>query len=206
FLTATNGDTTGQGPECTWNVNYSPVLMCNFDPTGHGAFPVNGVDWCDATAFCKWAGKRLCGGPTGGLIEASSASDLAMSEISEWTAVCSHGGQRGYPYGTALQGETCNGGEHSGSPRAIVAVGTTSGCEGGYPGIFDMVGNVHEWENACEPLGGGTPGRTDKCWFRGGSYHDPDNSCSSPLREPRPYLAYLRDLAFRSCRDAAPRR
>jgi len=200
FLTATEGDTSGQGPECLWNLNYAPVLMCNFDPDGHANYPVNGVDWCDATAYCKWAGKRLCGGPTGGPIETSSASLLEMSEVSEWTAVCSHGGERGFPYGTVFDGEACNGGEHSGTPRAIVGVETTPGCEGGYPGIFDMVGNVHEWENACFPVAG-TPGRTDQCWFRSGSYHDPGNSCSSAWAVARDYVDADCDIGFRCCAD-----
>jgi formylglycine-generating enzyme required for sulfatase activity len=199
FLTATDGDTSGQVPGCEWNLNYSPALMCGFDPNGHASYPVNGIDWCDATAYCRWAGKRLCGGPNGGLIETSSASDLAMAEVSEWTAVCSHGGERGYPYGTMFDGEACNGGEHSG-PRAIVAVETTPGCEGGYPGIFDLAGNVHEWENACFPLDG-LPGRTDKCWFRGGSYHDLVNSCSSAWEVSRDYVDQDCDIGFRCCAD-----
>lgn len=200
FLTARNGKTDGQDPECAWNVVHSPSLMCTFDPVNMGSFPVNGIDWCDAKAFCKWAGKRLCGGGNGGLIATYTISDLQMSEVSEWTAICSHNGERAYPYGTSLQPEACNGGEHSGTPRAVVAVGTTPGCEGGYPGIFDLAGNVHEWEDACYPISG-TGTRADKCWIRGGSYHDLDNSCTSAWELSRDYVDYLCDIGFRCCAD-----
>jgi hypothetical protein len=201
FLDAKNGDTTGQGPECAWNLSYSPALTCSFDPTGNASYPVSGVDWCDATAFCKWAGKRLCGGSTGGLIETTSASDLQMAGVSEWTTVCSQGGQRDYPYGSVLQPDACNTGEHAGSALAIVPVATMPGCEGGYPGVFDMVGNVHEWEDACYPLGGASPGPMDNCWFRGGSYHDLDSSCSTAHVVTRDYVDYQCDIGFRCCGD-----
>jgi hypothetical protein len=197
FLDARNGDTSGQATECVWNVKFAPDLMCVFDPTGRASTPVNGVDWCDATAFCKWAGKRLCGGPTGGLIETSAKSDLALAEVSEWTAACTHGGERAYPYGTSFSGQACNGSEHMTTP-AIVPVGTTPGCEGGYPGIFDLVGNVHEWIDACYPVSGG---RTDKCWFSGGSYHDPDNACASAWDVTRDYVDAFCDIGFRCCAD-----
>ena len=200
FLTFKNSDTTGQQSECAWNMSYAPVLYCNFDPTGHANYPVNGIDWCDATAFCKWAGKRLCGGPAGANIETAAKTDLADPQKSEWTALCSHNGERGYPYGTVFNPEACNVGEHSGTPRAIVPVGSTTGCEGGFPGIFDMVGNVHEWENACYAAGAAT-GQDDICWFRGDSYHDTNSSCSTAWDVKRDYVDTWCDIGFRCCAD-----
>jgi hypothetical protein len=200
FLTAKGLDTSGQGPECSgWNVRFAPDPMCTFDPNGRAAFPVNGVDWCDATAYCKWAGKRLCGGPTGGLINTASKTELAKAEVSEWASACSYGGQRAYPYNTTFDGQACNGGERMQTP-AIVPVGSTPGCQGAFPGLFDMVGNVHEWQDACYSGGGPTP-ETDKCWFTGGSYHDLLNACASAFDVNRDYVDYLCDIGFRCCAD-----
>jgi formylglycine-generating enzyme required for sulfatase activity len=201
FLDAKNGDTTGQGKECaSWNTLYAPSAMCSFDPTGHGTFPVDGVDWCDATAFCKWAGKRLCGGPTGALIETDSLTDLDRADLSEWTAACSHGGAQAYPYGTMFNGDACNDGEHMTKP-VIVPVETMPLCNGGYPGLFDMMGNVHEWEDACSPLNGAQPTEDDNCWIRGGSYHDVGTSCWSGWPLARKYVDTYCDMGFRCCAD-----
>src|SRR5262249_6636582 len=65
FLADKAGDVSGQSAECQWNTSYVPLSACSrfpsFDPVARKNKPVSGVDWCDALAFCKWAGKRLCG-------------------------------------------------------------------------------------------------------------------------------------------------
>jgi formylglycine-generating enzyme required for sulfatase activity len=202
FLTAMNGSTAGQGPECaSWNTLYAPVSKCSFDPTGHANFPVNGVDWCDATAFCKWAGKRLCGSAANGApIQTDSLTDLDQANISEWTAACSHGGDQEYPYGTQFKPDNCNDGEHMTTP-VTVPVETMPMCEGGYPGLFDMMGNVHEWEGACSPLGDAAPTDLDNCWIRGGSYHDLGSSCWSGWPVARNYWDDQCDIGIRCCAD-----
>jgi formylglycine-generating enzyme required for sulfatase activity len=200
FLDAKAGNTDGQIQACTWNLLYAPSSMCSFDPAGHASFPVNGVDWCDAAAFCQWAGKRLCGGPTGGLIETDVLTDLDRADLSEWTAACSHNGEQAYPYGTSFDKDACNVGEHMTTP-VIVPVATMPKCNGGYTGLFDMVGNVHEWENACWPLGGAPPSESDKCWIRGDSYHDTGSTCWTGYPLARDYVDQDCDIGIRCCAD-----
>jgi hypothetical protein len=46
---------------------------------------------------------------------------------------------------------------------------------GGYEGLFDMSGNVEEWEDSCDP--GGSPDGSpawDYCMARGGQFGDGD--------------------------------
>lgn len=130
--------------------------------------PVVNVDWCDAWMFCAWAGKRLCGSRNGMLInDFTPAND---PKISEWFAACSRSGTRKYPYGAAFMSAACNGcartGSCDGGASPAVSVGSLPGCEGGYGGIFDMSGNVAEWEDNCDgetcpPRGGGRSGAFD---------------------------------------------
>src|SRR4029079_16542569 len=119
--------------------------------------------------------------------------------ISEWTAVCTHGGEQAYPYSTMFDGNACNGKEHMMTP-SILAVGSVTTCQGGYPGIFDMVGNVHEWEGACYSGGTGS-GQDDKCWFRGGAYEDPGEACATAYDLRRDYVDMYCDIGIRCCAD-----
>ena len=56
FLTAKAGDVSGQPQDvCGWNSTYEPAALP--DPPN---FPASNIDWCDARAYCEWAGKHLC--------------------------------------------------------------------------------------------------------------------------------------------------
>src|SRR5262249_5707108 len=80
---------------------------------------------------------------------------------SEWYNACSLGKKYDYPYGNVWDASRCNGQDERGRlPQGPVAVGTTT-CEGGYPSLFDMSGNVSEWEDSCNQ---------DRCRVRGGAY------------------------------------
>ena len=57
--------------------------------------------------------------------------------------------------------------------EAIHTVGAQRCCNGGYQGLYDMGGNVLEWEDSCD----GSNGSTDGCLVRGGAYFD-ETSCS----------------------------
>ena len=85
--------------------------------------PITNVTWCEAAAYYRWAGKRLCGSIEG---KALGQADYA-TQSAAWYHACT-GGTAGHK----LIGATpCRFG--SGAP---LASGTT--CEGGYPGVFDM--------------------------------------------------------------------
>jgi formylglycine-generating enzyme required for sulfatase activity len=153
---------------CGGNASYAPATSSactntHFDPTNLSTHPVTCVDWCDAAAYCRWAGKRLCGGVSGGAV---SVTDFANPARSQWYNACSRGGTRKFPYGNTYASGYCNGLDYM-APWAIAVV-SAANCQGGYDGLYDMSGNVREWEDGCDASG--------NCLQRGGSYLDHDAS------------------------------
>jgi formylglycine-generating enzyme required for sulfatase activity len=188
-------DTAGQPAECAFNEAGGSFLPSRW-PMGEGSttYPVAYVDWCDAAAFCAWAGKALCGAITGGSVPFEQRTDAA---VSQWHRACTRNGTRPYPYGNEYQ-PVCNGGPGTGATEAD-AVASHPECEGGYDGIFDMVGNVLEWEDSCQPE---MDGELDLCSLRGDDYDENGlGSCAEALSIARatgnaPYIG------FRCCAPA----
>jgi hypothetical protein len=108
-----------------------------------GVMPWTEVAWSQATWACTAAGKRLC-------------------DTSEWVAACNGPCDWDFSFGNDARGETCpcNGGGYG--LHEVVPTGSMTGCEGGYPGIFDLSGNVAEWTTICDA--------DDLCQVRGGAY------------------------------------
>jgi len=128
------------------------------------------VDWCDVTAYCAWTGKRVCHGD-------------------EWLGACTNNHTRNYPYVGDFDKDKCNGPEHG--VLATLPVGSLKSCEGSYPGLFDMAGNVTELEGDC-------PG--DKCNRRGGSFDSSSAAkCDFLLTDSLAYFAAF--LGSRCCAD-----
>jgi sulfatase modifying factor 1 len=199
FLSA-RVDPAIEPPVCTFNTTFVPSQSWPPDADS-GTRPVEGVNWCDAYAFCAWSGKRLCGSiADGGVV--NSVYQL-NGDQAEWFRACTAaiggtgpGGYQTYPYADHFDASACNGASYDAG--GTVAVGQAAGCVGGFAGLHDMSGNVSEWENSCVEQDGG-PGR---CSWRGGSYADNDASalrCASTLTGPRTLSAP--GMGIRCCKN-----
>ena len=163
FLQFKAGEVTGQPSSCSWNTSFVPAGW----PEVPGNAPVTGTNWCMAYTFCEWAGKRLCGAPDAG---AADPNRWGESSQSQWFKACSRNndGLHTYPYGNTYDPTACNGTDFD----AGKALPSLASCEGPYSGLFDMSGNVLEWEDSCLVPDGGTPGAGDFCHTRGGAFGD----------------------------------
>ncbi|MBN1612342.1 MAG: SUMF1/EgtB/PvdO family nonheme iron enzyme [Polyangiaceae bacterium] len=162
---ATHPDpSSGQNDECTWNDSYEPT--CEWPPGDKAEHPVVCVDWCDAYAYCIGVGKRLCGSIDGG---ASDFNDRYNVADRQWSIACSSSHRYEWPYGDSFQASSCNVFDHG--MADTVPVASLPACQSplsAYAGVFDMSGNVKEWEEACN----GETGSSDHCLARGGSFAD----------------------------------
>jgi hypothetical protein len=188
FLAA-NVSVATQSAECSWNADFGV-------PVQPGNLPRVDVDWCDAKAYCSWAGMQLCGriGKPGEHVTPIEAGNAA---VDQWLAFCGGKDNTAFPYGNTFNEAACNGPTvpPPASPAAVPA-GSRPGCAlAGL--IFDMSGNVAEWEDACT----GYTGPKETCLARGGSFASPTETsvkCSAggdqPTRDTR-----RPDLGFRCC-------
>jgi hypothetical protein len=186
FVQAKNGDVSGQPAVCSTNTSYVPPM--NWPPTlAQYELPAVYVDWCDAYAYCAWAGERLCGKIGGGTLANGEPYDDPTQD--QWMKACSGTANTAFPYGSTFDDTKCNGAQP-------VAVATFPQCVGGYPGLYDMSGNSPEWEDACV-------NPNDFCRKRGSHYGDaPQNSylllrCDENGYQPRDTKDA--NLSFRCC-------
>ena len=96
--------------------------LCTYAMPDHDGHPVNCVSWDQATAYCKWAGKRL---PT----------------EAEWEKAARGTDGLLFPWGNEWDGDLSQDeGPVDGCPA------------GASPwGVFDMLGNVGEWTSTSPP-------------------------------------------------------
>ncbi len=197
--------------------------------------PVHYVDWCDAYAYCKWANKQLCGKINGGTNALADANDATKSawfnacsaqSTRDWPYSTSFDKDKCNGYGGTYDGGVPQpqpppqdprwgyGGANQDKGVQVVAQGDVSGnisaylgksCQGGVVGVYQMSGNVAEWEDSCD----GTAASAS-CKLRGGSFQaadDPDTlKCNAdrmlaraPAAAGNPDTDPLRDVGFRCC-------
>ena len=168
-----------------------------------GVVPQGYISEIQAEEACAHSGKRLCKAP-------------------EWRKACMGPEPTTYGYGqenepgrcndsgrspvVALYGKTVNLGdrsqwdsEHMNDPSlnqldgTVTPTGSHEGCTNGY-GVYDMVGNLHEWV-------------ADKSGtFQGGYYQDTHINGDGCTYKTQAHAAWYHDYStgFRCCADVAP--
>lgn len=153
---------------CGWNTSMTPAA------TGEPEFPVVGVNFCQARAFCAWAGKRLCGAIGGGPVPDAQFAD---PNVSQWTNACTSGGKHDYVYGDTYRPTACRGRDVGDFSDYTQPVRTARECRvsaGPFAGVYDLLGNADEWEDSCEA----NVDAMDLCHVRGGSTQT-ETSCKA---------------------------
>lgn len=182
---------------------------------GSMGLPVHYVDWCDAYAYCKWAKKQLCGRINGGPVPKDAGASPGEDA---WYNACSAQGTRSWPYSNTYDPNRCKGFEYDGGGdfgdvtneddglyQVVNADATgnystikAQACQGGSVGLYQMSGNVAEWEDNCD----GNLANS-QCAVRGGSYNAlaDEMTCDALRTEERMPAngAALKDIGFRCC-------
>jgi len=157
-------------------------------PPGSAKQPVTGIDWYDATAYAKWAGKRL---PT----------------EEEWEYAARGTSEGRYTWGNDWKPNAANAGDSS--AKRLTDVGSYP--NGKTPtGVMDMIGNAWEWtasDLATYPNGHfSSPVPKAMKVIRGGSWQESKQQATTTYRGflemsgAEDYSA----TGFRCARDAAP--
>lgn len=200
---------------CQWNTSLVPATTApgcqtTFDPVGRADHPVVCVDWCDAEAYCHWAGKHLCrAGSLDGNDPGPVVHPLA-SDGSEWIIACSNDHMTAYPYSNEAEAGRCVDKKFPTTTSGVQPVKTASTCVGGAAGLYDMSGNASEWQNNCVESKASADGKEDGCDAYGGAQSSDyvDTACQAATAPSDTAAHFMRaqvasDNGFRCCADAA---
>jgi len=196
---ATGPARSRQSPQCEWNDDFEPDEACMAQPSvcqgaDCGDHPQPCLDFCDAAAYCRAIDKQICGGLDGGPADRAGTDSL-------WLIACTSNGAHDYPYGgDSFVTGRCN--DQTANSETTVTVASKPDCqspEPDYAGIFDLVGNLREWEDNCNTA----EGPTDVCRVRGGAF---GISAAAPLcgeNVPTPRGSLADTIGFRCCEPRA---
>jgi formylglycine-generating enzyme required for sulfatase activity len=186
FVHAVTPQMTQQAPGCEWNDTFNPATGLPL-PGTMDDYPVGSVDFCDAWAYCAWAGKRMCAEFTR---QSMGLDDPTTGEVYHACA----GGSRllPYAYGNVYDPNACP------TPAgAAVPVKSRPGCASiVYPNLYDLCDDIGFWENMCSglacrdtnPIGGIPAAQSHRC--------DDSNSDSQMFQYPA--------IGIRCCSDVIP--
>ncbi|MGH3190595.1 MAG: formylglycine-generating enzyme family protein [Streptosporangiaceae bacterium] len=110
-----------------WN-QYARACRREMVP-GNAGYPVDGVSWDAAVAFCTWASGEL-------------QLDVRLPTEDEWERAARGSDEREYPWGDDFNPALANLAEHGlGHPLPVGSLPEGASCFG----VLDLAGNVDEW-------------------------------------------------------------
>ncbi len=136
-------------PSCEDTKPKKPGAECMADPwvcngSKCGEHPQVCISLCDASAYCAWAGKSLCGAVGSGKLVQDTGD---ITTPTRWELVCGHGldnrgrPARDYPYSADYDAARCN--VETGTTTPVGSQPRCGVVE--YPEVVDMSGSVTEY-------------------------------------------------------------